>query len=99
MRLKKNEKPLILAEHRQISDMISAFVKAFAIVNPLIEKGFAPASLVNKKLNTMNEIANFLKYSLQQSADMHRKKLEKDSAVPIIGDLTAWQKVYLGDVR
>lgn len=97
MRLRKNEQPLSIEEHEKIAATLNDFLKGLDLCKESIEKGFSETSPVYKKLRNMIEIGNFLKYSLQQTADMHRaRNAEKSEQEMSEVDVARWRNVYLG---
>ena len=94
MRLRKDEQPLSIEEHEKIASVLLGFISGMESIQEVLGKGFAEKSPISRKLNNMLEIANFLKYSLQQAADMHKKKVEGET-VPELDQ--KWSKVYLGE--
>ena len=94
MRLRKDEQPLSIEEHEKIASVLLGFISGMESIQEVLGKGFAEKSPISRKLNNMLEIANFLKYSLQQAADIHKKKVEGET-VPEIDQ--KWSRVYLGD--
>ncbi len=96
--MRRSLTPLQLSEHEKVAQWLLAFLSGFEEKMQLLKKGFADNSPVVKKLQNMNDIGQFLKYSLQQGADLHNSKLERpEGHVESAETRTKWQKVYLGD--
>jgi hypothetical protein len=98
MRMRKNLTPLELEEHEKIAKWLLSFLGDYEACMNLVKKGFAETSPVVKKLVSMQEIGSWLKYSLQQGADLHNSKIERPVGFEITDDhKSRWSKVYLGD--
>ena len=96
MRLRKNEMPLNLEEHTTLSRMINTFVREFTDASDIIAKGFAQNSPAYKSLKKMNETAVHLRYTLQQLADFHKRKLDKETNFSSEENFL-WSRLYLGE--
>lgn len=94
LRMRKDQIPLTFEEHKKIAEALLAFLSSFEEVFILAEKGFSKNSSVIKKLSVMKELGDFLRYSLQQGADLHRSRL---GIKPADEEYAKWTKLYLRD--
>jgi hypothetical protein len=91
-RMRKNLTAMTLEQHEEIASALLLFLKTINKNNVAISSAFSENTQTKKKLAQMFELGNFLKYSLQQAADLHITKVSKELSED---EIKKWKTVYL----